>query len=324
MLANDAIAASPVSGLAPETPALTELDGRKWGSWHLYEVAPDDYVHVVSVVLPPIVKTLLALSLVDCFFFIRYSDERGHHVRLRFRFRDGGSDAAGQVTRVISGMAAKRGLTALPRLFELEVERYGGLGYLPLSLNFFCLSSMATLNWLECHSDEPKTRQLPMLMSLLASQAVALARSLAELTMLLDYFAGWRARMEAPKQHGDRIFERQSEELISLLRLSIETTLSAEAPQKALIEGGRALSLATLGLAPKTRMEILLSQMHMTANRLGLRNTEETYVTQILQRALNGLVQGDFHYARELDAGLARQQSTAGLDVLVNHFLETR
>jgi len=307
-----------------EVPGLTQLKGRVWGSWHLYDVKPDDYLRVVSAVVPSVLKKLSAISLVDRFFFIRYVDKDGYHVRLRFRFHDGGSDAADQVTQIMKGMASECGLTVLPRPFELELERYGGSDYLPLSLEFFCLSSMAALDWFEHHADEPRSRQLPALMGLLTSQAVALARSLDELTMLLDYFAGWRAPMDAPIRRGDRTFESRSDLLTSFLRLHIETSLSAVAPQEALIAGARALSTATLGLVPKTRNEILLSQMHMTANRLGLRNREESYVTQILQRALNELVQGDPSYARDLDARLARQQPTARLDALVNHCLEAQ
>jgi thiopeptide-type bacteriocin biosynthesis protein len=307
-----------------EAPKLTPLNGRVWSSWHLYEVSPNDYLRVISIVVLPVVKELSAILLVDRFFFIRYVDEGGYHVRLRFRFPDDSCDTVDHVAGVMKRMAAECGLTVLPRPFELEAERYGGLDYLPLSLELFCLSSVAALDWFERHAEEPRSRQLPALMGLLTSQAVASARSLDELMMLLDYFAAWRARMESPIQHGNRIFESQSEKLISLLRLHIEATLSASAPQGALIEGARALSTATLTVVPKARNEILLSQMHMTANRLGLRNAEESYVTQILQRALNKLIQEDLSYARELDARLARQQSTARLDMLVSRCLETQ
>lgn len=324
MLMSGTGATSLESGLGVEAPEFIEIEGRSWGSWHLYEIGPDDYLRIVSTVVPPVVKELSARSLIDCFFFIRYADERGCHLRLRCRVCDGGSDTGPKLIRAVCGMAAKRGLTIPPRPFELEVERYGGLDYLPLSLEFFCLSSIAALNWFKRYADEPRPRQLPALMGLLTSQAVALARSLDELTMLLDYFAGWRERMQVTIQRGNRIFESQSEQLIMLLRLHIEATLSTAASQEALIEGARALSTATLGLESKARKEIFLSQMHMTANRLGLRNTEESYVTQILRRALNELVRRDSSYAQDLDARLARQQPTSRLDALVNQCLEAQ
>jgi thiopeptide-type bacteriocin biosynthesis protein len=314
----DKVATLPASDLGVDMPGLAEVEGRLWGSWHLYEVTPDAYPHVVSTVLPSIMKKLSPALLVDRFFFVRYADTDGHHIRLRLRFQEGDTEATVQVARILGRVAAENGLTSMPRLFELEIERYGGTDYLPLSLDFFCLSSLAALTWLEHHVNEPRPRQLPALMGRLTSQAVALARSVDELALLLDYFAGWKEEMVEVIQQGDRVFESRPEQLTSFLRLHIETSLEGEVPSESLIVGARALSSATLGLRPEARNEILRSQMHMTANRLGLRNKEEGYVTRILRRAVDALSQKDSRYLRELDMRLAHQRSVARIDAVVD------
>lgn len=317
----DPMTIPPAAGLGARALELTMPEDRIWGSWHLYGISPDNYVSVVSALLPQMVKEFSTLALVDGFFFIRYADDQGHHVRVRFRFCGPGSEASDHVDRRISCMGTPYGLTVVKRQFEPEVSRYGGLDYLPLSLDFFCLSSLTAMNWLKLHADEPRSKQLSALMGLLVRQAVALARGVDELTLLLDYFAGWRAVMEAPTQHGNRTFESQPKLLTSLMRANIEAALSPEPLPKALIEGGRALSSATLGLPPKARRDILVSQMHMTANRLGLRNTEESYVTQILRRAFYCLLCEDPNDARNLNDGLACQQTAASLDVLASELM---
>jgi thiopeptide-type bacteriocin biosynthesis protein len=311
-----------------EASELTHIMGRFWGSWHLYEVGPDAYPHIVLAVVPSVVRGLTSARLVDRFFFLRYADEDGHHIRLRLRFRGAGTQAAGQMERIMERVAAENSLILVPRLFEPETERYGGLDYIPLSLDFFCLSSMAALTWLRRHGDEPRSRQLPALMSLLTHQATALAGSVDELMMLLDYFSGWREEMSGVIQQGDRVFESRIEQFTSFLRLQIEATLEAtlkgEGPAAALIDGARALSFATFGLPSKVRSELLQSQMHMTANRLGLRNKEESYITRILRRTVANLFQEDSTYARELDVRLALQRSVASVDTVVNGCWETQ
>lgn len=324
MSASGALAIVPAPAFDPQEPLLTRIGGRAWSSWHLYGVGPGDYLHVVSTVIPAVVRQLSARSLIDGFFFIRYADAGGHHVRLRLRAPEGAFDTIEPVARVVEGAAEALGLTALLQPFELEVERYGGMAYLPLSLELFCLSSLAVLDWCECHAAEPRSRQLPEVMRLLVSQAAALARDLNELALLLDYFAGWREQMEASVQKGDRVFENQAERLVSLLRLNLDATLSGTVSQAAMIKGARALSAAVRGLPAARRNEVLLSQMHMTANRLGLHTPEESYVTQILRRALERLVQQDPGYARDLDARLRRQRSSLPLDALVSRCLEKR
>jgi thiopeptide-type bacteriocin biosynthesis protein len=315
-LVRETVATLPSSELMVAEPRLAQVEGGLWGSWHLYKVDPDEYLGVVSSVIPPVVKKLSAALLVDRFFFLRYADEDGHHIRLRFRFRRECTNAADQVTWIVKRMVAENGLISVPRHFEPEVERYGGPGYLPLSLDFFCLSSMAALAWLGHHVDEPRSKQLPTLMGLLTNQAVASACSADELASLLDYFAGWKDKMGGVIQRGDRVFENRPEQFTSFLRRHFEATLTVS--PMPLVEGARALSLAVSGLRERVRQEILQSQMHMTANRLGLYKEEESYVTRILRRAFDDLCQKDFTYIRELNARLSRQQPTARIDTVVN------
>ena len=307
--------------LREKTSGLAVLGGRIWGSWHLYPVGLDDYLRVASTLISPLVKEMFGLSFVDCFFFIRYADGEGEHIRLRFRFQDGDSGVVRRVARVMRKMTAQVGLKAVLRPFELEVERYGGREYFPYSLEFFCLSSLAALDWLALHGSKPRCRQLSAIMNLLTCQAVALARDLDELALLLDYFAGWQSQMEVPVRRGNRTFENNPGQFISFIEYCIEFSLATSDSLEAMIQGARSLSIATLGLTPEVRSEMLKSHMHMTANRLGLRNTEEAYITQILRRALDELVKRSCAYSRELDRRLGLQKSAGEIGMLVSRSL---
>jgi hypothetical protein len=119
----------------------------------------------------------------------------------------------------------------------------------------------------------------------LAAQALGLARDEAELPRLL----GYAAMAAAPAGHplapfadrGDRAFEQQPEAFRRLLREACATGTE----EAAVREEARRLAAEIRRAAPPASERILKSHLHMTANRLGIRNPEEAFLGRILWRA---------------------------------------
>ncbi|HEY3571438.1 MAG TPA: lantibiotic dehydratase C-terminal domain-containing protein [Thermoanaerobaculia bacterium] len=287
-----------------------DLDWSHWRSCHVHYHGDGDrlLLHLVH----PLVATLLAAGAIDRFFFVRY-ELGGPHVRLRLRALPGrsGEVEAAVAEAATAFLALHPSVRPLPpetverRTREIlaadpgesdatlypdnsfrfvpflpEVDRYGGPERIGLSLDFFGLSSAHALELLRLFAGAPWPRRIPRVLCALAAHALGFARDEAELLRLLGYaavpaghpLASWAAR-------GDRIFEERPEAFRALL------ASLAGAGETELLAAARRLAAGAGRAAPPARELLFKSHMHMTANRLGLRNPEEACVGRILWRA---------------------------------------
>lgn len=298
----------------------------EWRSCHLFYHA--DRNRLLRDLVQPVVAALSAQEAIDRFFFIRYG-LGGPHVRLRMRVRPGRGDEA---LRLLSSAAeeffarwpsteplseeAVRGtnqalLAGDPqeeedavypdnslRIFpaRFEVQRYGGPELLEHSLDFFAVSSAQSLLFLTEHGEEPWARQLPQAFRLLVRQAWGLAGDVEELLAFLEFpMPAWRAPMAAFTARGDQIFEQRPGFFVRLLADEIEETATAPIPGTlaAFAAAARGLAWEIRDADAAARRRIATSQMHMTANRLGLKNREETYLSRLMWRAGRELLRAE-------------------------------
>jgi len=304
-----------------------DSDGSRWTSCHLYYHGNADLL--LGRLVRPLVGSLLRAGTIDHFFFIRY-ELGGPHVRLRLRALSGAPGAVEEAARDAAEDFFARCPSTEPRPPELvlrrtreilaadpsetdsslypdnhvrfcpfrpELERYGGPGLIGAALDFFALSSVRALDFVRAHGGEPRSRQIPWLLRALAGQAMGLASSPEELPGLLGYAAMAATAAGHPLApfagRGDRAFEQQPE---AFRRLLLEACAPGTEEAGA---GDEALRLAAAirRAAPPAPGLILKSLLHMTANRLGLRNPEEALLSRILWRAA--------HDPRGLDPELA-------------------
>jgi thiopeptide-type bacteriocin biosynthesis protein len=285
---------------------ITHVGDARWSSYHL--VYPGDLDALLLQVVRPVVNELWADGIIDRFFFIRYP-EGGNHVRLRLRI------ASGVETRLFEGRAyalldgrcagfceslAPDGalvpqIDIVPAPFELEVERYGGPQFFPHALSFFSLSSMNALRFVEQWRHETRARQLMEILTHLGRHALGFARTVAELRNLSDYVLHWRSRMAVIVARADRTFEDRAQDFTDRLRQVFESAANVSAGDlvpgtpRAQVAYARSLTAAVRGLEGEERWQATGSQMHMAANRLGLSNAEEVYLSVLLCRCLDAL-----------------------------------
>lgn len=298
-----------------------------WRSYHLYYHADRDLL--LCELVRPLVESLLAEGRIASFFFVRFA-LGGPHIRLRLRVAPGCErEVAEAVELAAAGFFARR--PSLQPLTEeeirrdngpilatdanetddavypdnslreapvrFEVTRYGGPVLLGPSVDFFAVSSAQALHFLSAVAGQPRARQLPGVCRLLLCQACGFAADEEELLALLEYaLAGWGRVLEPVVAEGDRLFERRRETFFSLVRGEIEELARAADPGPGspllLAEAARRLAHA-IGDAGEVRRQIGMSQMHMTANRLGLLNPEEVYLGRALGRAARELAAAD-------------------------------
>ncbi|HYO12894.1 MAG TPA: thiopeptide-type bacteriocin biosynthesis protein [Thermoanaerobaculia bacterium] len=313
------------------------VDGACWISYHFYHGG--DYRGALTGFIQPVLSDLLPTGRIRSFFFIRYQDDDGSHVRLRLLLCPDESGAV--VTRLVEVAARFRGNGRKPApperlvrsVFELEVERYGGRAAFPHSLDFFALSSCHALDFMARYGEHPRERQIPLILCIFFWQAWGFAQSVEELRELLDYFVGWRERLQPVICRADHVFESHREAFVSLIRNEMERLLRLEENPTGEFPGlnsAASVSEASLrllreiaGLPPESRRSIRISQMHMTANRLNLLNAEEGYITRLLLRAFDEVASCDTTLSRRTDQAL-RNRAPKGSgrlrDLLPLHF----
>jgi Lantibiotic biosynthesis dehydratase C-term len=296
----------------------------EWLSFHLAYSGDRD--RLVTELVRPTVRSLWQEGKLASFFFLRHV-QGGPHVRLRIRPLPASREEVGEVVRrraasYLSSFPSPArgengGVSLLERsmqsqevgngepaaltdnsfyevAFEPEIERYGGNGAIGASLDFFALSSARVLGLLEHRRNVSAGEWLTIALRLEARHVLGFAEDRESLEELLaELQAGERPGTEFIRERADRTFGESGERLVQLLRGEVEKVgVAALSP----IEDGevaRALSREIAGLPRAIRARIFASQLHMTANRLGLANVEEAYVARILWRTFRRLAETD-------------------------------
>lgn len=303
-----------------------------WLNFHLYY--HQDLGYAVQHFVHPLVAGLLRSGWIDSFFFIRYG-LGGPHIRLRLRPRPGASARVTEAAEVQAQdfLASRPSTSKIPRdaisrtnqrlmasdpheidasiypdntflrfPFRPEVERYGGPELWRDSLDFFAVSSATALDLLSRYGSEPRSRQLALAFRVLACQALSFARDEEDLVSLVRYAVDiWGARMPRALAKGDQAFAEQRRTFdqlfgreLYLLTASAAATAGEEAKAQ-LGEAARRLTWIVSAADRDVHQRIGTSQLHMTANRLGLSNAEEVYFSRILTRLVSELIaQGEF------------------------------
>lgn len=303
-----------------------------WHGFHL--VYHGDRDLLLRALVAPLAGRMLAEREIETFFFIRY-DLGGPHVRLRVRPLPG---CEGKVAaRVRSAAAAFFSLhpssaqlpaekvqrenrtiiasdpfasdaddvvlpdnTVQEAPVGLEVERYGGAALFGHSLDAFTLSSIDVLSFLDDAGNQARESRLSEAARALVRQSWGLAGSAGEFADLVAYAASRGA--EALQRFviaGDEAYERRRESLQTLVRdeMALMSARDADPPRYAV--AARHLGWEIRALERGCRARIASSHIHMTANRLGLRNPEETYLGRMIERAVADLIHTEPQFWRD-------------------------
>jgi thiopeptide-type bacteriocin biosynthesis protein len=300
----------------------------EWVAYHIFSHSrPGDEV-LLGVVLP-VVRDLWDRRRFVRFFFIRYG-EGGPHIRLRFLCpsearEDIEATLKRRVTEFFSqGDGPDLSDRMIQHPFEPETERYGGAELLGQSLDFFCLTSAYVLRQIELHHGVPKSRLLALSMRALVRQALGFAADEDELSRLVAYAVNRESRSRSPlEERADWEFAARQEDYVRLLAEEIAFFLDSRARSRLtdtmLADGALLLKQGTRGASGPARWRILSSQLHMTWNRIGLQNLEESYLGRILWRAVRHLIDSKDGLRSSLAVALAqpRIQCKGGLETLI-------
>jgi thiopeptide-type bacteriocin biosynthesis protein len=274
-----------------DTPSMAL--GSEWLSFHIaYPVGNRD--RLLTYLVRPAVKTFWQEGKLESFFFLHHI-LGGPHVRLRILPSHGSrEDIREEVRERTAGYLHSEGSWLHEVPFEPEIERYGGRERIGRSLDFFALSSARALCLLDHRGTVTAGEWLTIALRLLARYILGFADDVVDLESLIaEPSAPLEPGAERIRERADQAFAESGDRLVRLLRGEIEKLgLAALSP----LEDGfvaRALRQELADADRATRTRIFSSQLHMTANRLGLAKVEETYVGRILWRTFRLLQETD-------------------------------
>ncbi|HEV7507446.1 MAG TPA: lantibiotic dehydratase C-terminal domain-containing protein [Thermoanaerobaculia bacterium] len=299
-------------------PETLDSSLQPWLSYHLFYHG--DRNLALEKFLWPEAAKLLSMGEIESLFFVRH-ELGGPHLRVRVRIALGssavGDKLAAAATAFLAAHPSQESLAAeiiarnnqsilawdphenddsiypdnsfIAFPFRPEIERYGGVDLLQPSLAFFAISSLQAFKFTLSLGNASRSRQLAEAFRILARQALGLASDRDELLPLLGY-AGGAWGLAALHSEGDLAFEQQREKLSATLCVEADASLSTPAIET---ESGRRLARRICSADTETRHRIKISQMHMTANRLGLTNPDEVYLSRMLWRACQALAESN-------------------------------
>lgn len=279
-----------------------------WRAYHIFHSA--DQGRLCRLLVGPLIASLARSGAIDRFFFVRY-ELGGLHLRLRWRVTSPKAAVAAESALADRVIELQRGLrfdhvvrssdgwpwgdmTWTPVPVEFEVERYGGPARFPASLDLFHCASAEIVQLFRKRADSGSTWIPAAMLRLMLRLAWGMAGE--DEHMFLDLIGYGERFMGArfPKSAGqsDAVFDRQGPRLVRLAAVELECMAAFDGPDfdhDGLAAGGSRLAVLLDGLSEDARWYLAASHIHMAANRLGLTNAEEVYVSRLLWRAVDTL-----------------------------------
>lgn len=325
-----------------------------WHGFHLVYHA--DRERLLREAVAPLAAGLLRDGLISRFFVIHYL-LGGPHLRLRVRCAP--ADAPAAAARVHESAAAffarvpstdtqpegkvraqnRRVIPSDPfatdaddvvwpdnhvaeQPVHFEVDRYGGPALYGHSVDLFGLSTLQAIRFADELAGAPEGRRTAERARLLLRQAWGHAGDGDELAIFADYGVRMFGKpLAALIPVADAAFERGRAGMVGLVRTELGA-LAAGGPAGPVANGARTLARHVAALEDEPRRFVGISQLHMTANRLGMRNPDEVYLCRMLSRAVQAVRdQHPDEWRAAIDAHGASRPPSVALDAQLVHAL---
>lgn len=280
-----------------------------WLYFKIYPACSDQMDDAVRRIVGPAVALARDLDELRCWFFIRYIDQRGWHIRLRLL----GSERRQNELRQRIGQLIDQALPALaheqPRYllperyapgaqegqpgymlarYEPEYEKYGGAVGVRLAEQFFAASSELVLQVIKGQEPDGFSRHL-LSLCLMEIMAEAICSTPQEIQMFWRHYLWYWSGQDRPGAAEIRAtFTRAAQARQTFLKRQLEAfhklphnRLLLNRYQVAVFSLAEQLARAD-SLVASPASSLCLDYVHMTNNRLGVAPLEEGYLAALL------------------------------------------
>ncbi|NSL87707.1 hypothetical protein ECE50_012740 [Chitinophaga sp. Mgbs1] len=290
--------------------------GTTWLSAHIYSRGPLD--RLINLLAAPFTATVAAcLHPVSPFFFIRYG-EGGPHIRLRLHVNTSHTETVRHMLKEAAGnyfseypsvpvsggeMPLHDTLAFMP--YQQETARYGNQHTIPLAEEQFYLSSRLVMEQLQ---NGAAAASLTYGIQLHLCFFMAMQTTLADIQRICtrfiqDWSPSLAGSMNTPEQaalintHMENMYRQYAPSLLPASETLWQQLKQGKAPpalQSFTYRNSRLLQrYYHAGLAAGQLEEAFCSMMHMSHNRLGLSNAEESWCVFLTLKCISHLYEYD-------------------------------
>lgn len=260
-----------------------------WLYYVLYPGSPDALDETITTAVEPAVRVARDRSGVDRWFFLRYADELGTHIRLRF----GGEPAAldrleaaltpsleAAVACVARPRAASQHVGVFIDFYEPELEKFGGTAGVRIHERVFEASSRLAL----AAAPQPRSRRIALGARLMLEVAGHLeprqAPGLWEFTW--RFWCGDGVHGAVRRERTRRAGAASTHALRAAAASALDAPGLADAAQAYVSALGDAFAALERAGVPHDRPNLCFHHIHLTNNRLGMAIGEEAWVAAAL------------------------------------------
>lgn len=325
--------------------------------WHEYHIVyHTDLGRLLVRLMKPLLSCLVRKRAIDRFFLVRYT-LGGPHLRVRWRVIDEQSsylaeeiltqmstdffqacpslqsasqDKILEMNRRLGALDPSDDINAvycdnawLHVPLRLDVERYGGKRNITESLDLFTISTLRVMELLSEADGARPAWLFTIGLTTLLQLAFGFARDEDELLHHMEFAVRWMgADYPGCVRQGDTVFAMKAGQLQSLVRRKLQSLIHITAHNTTGLAPAAACLRAKLeALSPDARSVVACSHLHMTANRLGLSNQEEVYLSRLLYRTVENLRHREPEIWRQLwrtNSELSQMAGHTSLESLAN------
>lgn len=281
----------------------------EWLYYKIYSESKDHFDMMIKEIVAPACKVLVQHKIYPAkWFFIRYVDYTGFHLRVRFKISTQDLDQATQVlecyfSEIIAfvlkkdvvpqrslipiqqdhiKMNVERSGTIELAVYEPEISKYGGIVGVEKAEPIFQHSSELVINWIEdIMVGQIDRYMLGLAIMRLQLDTLFLHDEKDELQFLRHYLFYWTGanHSSSGQQLAKKFLELTTKKvkviesnMIELLPIVNHTYISLVA----------STTEQVLNISKKSKAELLFHYIHMMNNRLGITPLEEAYLAAIL------------------------------------------
>jgi hypothetical protein len=288
------------------------MQNHEWLQYNIYSKDIHELDHLVNSIVKPASSKVKSNFNVSNWFFIRYLDETGPHIRLRFKvneyqyaevitFLEEFISASLESTKEVSMKIPKRLLplnlgggqfSSSERRFELslydpELEKYGESAGIELSEKYFGLSSNLTVELIDDLITE-RINRFELALRLMDSMLkVSMAKQSERKEFLLNYTKYWSGDSDGSRKVSQNFIESAKGR-----KEKVQEILCAEyipGSERSLKQYANELEevLDVLKTSIETDpKDIYFHFVHMMNNRLGVWPIEESYLAALLMSVI--------------------------------------
>ncbi|EAY25624.1 lantibiotic dehydratase [Microscilla marina] len=251
--------------------------GSKWTYFKIY-CGVLTANHLIKYELSDLISKLEKSGIISKWFFIRYHDENGHHIRIRFQTIKGVQEIFDLIQKILGEYLNSSKIKVVLDTYYTETKRYGGVKTLSLCEDIFWLDSQTILKALHLLEKDDERLSIRIAMKNIECLADAFFQKTEKKQVLISRLASnMKNEFNIPQK---QLSKRYKEYLELDFKSDLYDHIFQERTYKLLPILYKINEYINAGICNQTMESLFASISHMTLNRFFIEKARiQEYIT---------------------------------------------